>query len=117
METREEEARILTCINRDVLCLVNSWGEEILSEFYVGQGKYLEEMHMPAMYTEPDQYGDLTEPEPMQYFIIDEWLAKQMLKHEARRDPVMETTDGLWIWVRCGYGYGLYDDLARYYMD
>ena len=117
METYDqtEEVRILKCIDRDVHALVNLWGEETYVEYYVGTGKYLHEMHLPDRYQEEGEDGDIPEPEPMQYYSIDQFLAESMIADKERRDPIMETKDGLFIWVRCGCGYGLYDDLARYY--
>tara|TARA_B100000161_G_scaffold15730_4_gene9583 strand:- start:7347 stop:7706 length:360 start_codon:yes stop_codon:yes gene_type:complete len=119
METHDktEEVRILKCIDRDVHTLVNLWGEETYVEYYTGSSKYLYEMHLPDLYLTEDEEGDIPEPDPMQYYIIDQWLAEKMIQDRDRRDPVMETNDGLHIWVRCGCGYGLYDDLAKYYMS
>jgi hypothetical protein len=117
--TKEDEAKILSRIDQDVLVRVNAWGEEVYNEYYDCGSGHLYEMYMPSMYFDEDNenYEDDVYPEPMQYWIICEWLAKQMLNDDGRRDPVMETSDGLFIWVRCGCGYALYDDLVKYYLD
>ena len=97
METHDktEEVRILKCIDRDVHTLVNLWGEETYVEYYTGSSKYLYEMHLPDLYLTEDEEGDIPEPDPMQYYIIDQWLAEKMIQDRDRRDPVMETNDGL----------------------
>lgn len=113
---QDEEVRVLKMIDQNVLCLINAWGEELLNEYYTGTDRHLYEVDMPDMYSEEDEDGDYPYPDAMQYFIITEYLARLMKADSSRRDPIMETNDGLHVWIRCGYGYGLYDDIARYFM-
>ena len=71
-------------------------------------------LHMPT--PELDEDGEPYEYfEPMQYFMISEWLAERMLENGLTRDAVIEMNDGTWIWVRCGCGYALSDDLEKYF--
>ena len=73
-------------------------------------------LHMPT--PELNEDGDPYEYfEPMQYFMISEWLAERMLEDGLTRDAMIEMNDGTWIWVRCGCGYALSDDLQKYFED
>jgi hypothetical protein len=85
--------------------LLNMWAEGTHQEA-------IEDVHMPDY----EIWGGEHEYfEPMQYFMVSEYLAQRMLKHGLSRDALIELTDGTWIWVRCGCGYALSDDLQQYF--
>lgn len=96
--------------DQNVYVRVNTLGEMLLKQYYAGEvlRDVIHEIHFPNL----DEGDHL---EPMQYFIISEYLAEQMLEDGLTRDAIIEMTDGTYIWVRCGCGYALSDDLAKYF--
>ena len=95
--------------DQNVYVRVNTLGEMLLNLHYEGSNTdVIHDVHMPHM--DEDEYF-----EPMQYFMISEYLAERMLEHGLTRDAIIELTDGTYIWVRCGCGYALSDDLAKYF--
>lgn len=107
------EQHLEKLIDRNVYVRVNTLGEMLLDMWAEGPDpRIIEDVHMPDYVI---CGGDHEYFEPMQYFMISEYLAQQMLKHGLSRDALIELFDGTWIWVRCGCGYALSDDLAKYF--
>ena len=113
MTTTEQRLERLT--DQNVYVRVNTLGEMLLDMWAEGTHQQaIEDVHMPdyEIWGGEDQYF-----EPMQYFIISEYLAERMLEHGLTRDAIIEMIDGTYIWVRCGCGYALSDDLQKYFED
>ena len=118
--TTKQEKLIDRLTNKNVYTRCNSLGHLLIDNF-TWDSDWIEidktemgRIHMPTPETNED--GDPYEYfEPMQFFIISEWLAERMLEHGLTRDAVIEMNDGTWIWVRCGCGYSIEDDLCKYF--
>ena len=84
-------------------------------EFIADDCKEYGRIHFPQW--ECDEDGEPIDEyfEPMQYFFVSDWLANRMLRHGLTRDGLMELEDGCWIWIRCGCGYAIEDDLSKYF--
>jgi len=109
-------------VDQNVYTRCNGLGQLMIDNFnwdddWINVGETeMGRIHMPT--PERNEDGDPYEYfEPMQYFMISEWLAERMLEHGLTRDAVIEMNDGTWIWVRCGCGYALSDDLQKYFED
>jgi hypothetical protein len=117
MQTTEQRLERLT--DQNVYTRCNGLGQLLVGHFdgddWINIGETeMGRIHMPT--PELNEDGDPYEYfEPMQYFMISEWLAERMLKHGLTRDAVIEMNDGTYIWVRCGCGYALSDDLQKYF--
>ena len=107
---RADCANLMRRIDNEVNGLYNAVGEELMRQYWGGKTDVVYHVHMPAM--DEDDYF-----EPMQYFFISEFLANRMINEGLTRDAIIETVDGGYMWVRCGCGYSIYDDLECYFED
>ena len=94
--THVECAKMMRRIDNEVNGMYNAIGEDLMRQYWEGNTAVVYHVHMPTM--EEDDYF-----EPMQYYFISEFLANRMIK------------DGGYMWVRCGCGYSIYDDLECYF--
>ena len=96
------EAQLLKRVDQEVYCRINLIGEHLMRDD-------LPWVHIHYPLLEDDEGF-----EPMQYFLISSYLAEKMLAQPLTRDAIIEIDDGTWIWVRCGCGYALSEDLKEY---
>ena len=96
------EAQLLKRVDQEVDWRINLIGEHLMRDD-------LPWVHIHYPLLEDDEGF-----EPMQYFLISSYLAEKMLAQPLTRDAIIEIDDGTWIWVRCGCGYALSDDLKEY---
>jgi hypothetical protein len=118
MNTKEEQL-ITRLTNQNVFTRCNlvgsmlfemSAGGELIMDDHNEHGR----IHFPEW--ECDEDGEPIEYfEPMQYFFVSDWLANRMLNHGLKRDGLIELEDGCWIWIRCGCGYAIEQDLGKYF--
>lgn len=108
--THVECAKMMRRIDNEVNGRYNAIGEDLMRQYWEGNTAVVYHIHMPSLDSE-DYF------EPMQYYFISEFLAERMLNHGLTRDAIIELTDGGYMWVRCGCGYSIYDDLERYFKD
>ena len=109
--THVECAKMMRRIDNEVNGLYNAVGEDLMRQYWEGKTDVVYHVHMPFSEEEEDAF------EPMQYFFISKFLAERMLNHGLTRDGIIETVDGGFMWIRCGCGYSIYDDLERYFAD
>ena len=105
---RAECANLMRRIDNEVNGRYNAVGEDLMRQYWDGKTDVVYHVHMPEM--SEDEYF-----EPMQYFLISEYLANRMINEGLTRDAIIEMTDGGYMWVRCGCGYSIYDDLECYF--
>ena len=108
--THVECAKMMRRIDNEVNGRYNAIGEELLRQYWEGMTHVVYHVHMPNL--DNEEYF-----EPMQYYLISEFLAERMLNQGLDRDAIIEMVDGGFMWVRCGCGYSIYDDLERYFKD
>ena len=108
--THVECAKMMRRIDNEVNGRYNAIGEELMRQYWEGMTHVVYHVHMPSLDNE-DYF------EPMQYYLISEFLAERMLNQGLERDAIIELIDGGYMWVRCGCGYSIYDDLERYFKD
>ena len=108
--THVECAKMMRRIDNEVHGRYNAIGEDLMRQYWEGMTHVVYHIHMPNLDNE-DYF------EPMQYYLISEFLAERMINQGLDRDAIIEMTDGGYMWVRCGCGYSIYDDLERYFKD
>ena len=108
--THVECAKMMRRIDNEVNGMYNVVGEDLMRQYWDGKTDVVYHVHMPTM-GEDDYF------EPMQYFFISEFLANRMINEGLTRDAIIEMVDGGYMWVRCGCGYSIYNDLECYFED